>query len=475
MIKTEIYPEEIEEAYKKTAPVKEMCVFTVSGMKGAGEQSVIWALVQPDLDYFREFGELNLRMVFKERFDNASQSLPSYKRLKGFTVTLQDLPHTLPGKINRSAVKEIYEPRVIAGIESALPVSGKLSAEDLLLTGSGTGIKILECLKEQGGLKRPISPADSLELDLGIDSLGRIELISRLELAFGADIKYEAIGKVFSVKDLIIGIADALKVGKAISVEDRGISLGPDYWKEHLDLPPEKEYMEILKLSTGLLARIFRFILIAIDCLVFKLFFGIKAEGRENVPRKEACILYGNHSSFLDGPAIAAALPHRPGFQVFYFVFEPYFFRPIAKSRILRKLVKMARFIPFDFSLYLPEALRASYLVLKQGKSLCYFPEGSRSSTGVAGTFQKGFGLLAKETGAKLVPVAIEGAHEAWSSTEKYPRPHPIKVKFGKPILPQDLEKEGLAMGAQNPYDAICVAARKKLIELKAEVGDLGT
>jgi len=78
-----------------------------------------------------------------------------------------------------------------------------------------------------------------------------------------------------------------------------------------------------------------------------------------------------------------------------------------------------------------------------------FFPEGLRSVTGEIGKFKKGFGVLAKETGAKLVPVAIEGAFEAWASTAKYPKCHPIRVRFGKPLLPEDLEKEGLAMGAK--------------------------
>ena len=206
-----IYPEEIEEAYTKVAPIKEMCVFTVSGMKGEKGAKVLWAVIWPDLDKFREFDEVNLRSVLMERFDNASQSLPSYKRIKGFTITLDDLPHNLFGKIERHAVKKLYEPRVIAGIEGALPVPGVPSAGDLLLTGSETGKIILECLKEQGNIERPIILEDSLELDLGIDSLGRIELASRLELAFGADIKDEAISRAFGVKDLILGVMDALE------------------------------------------------------------------------------------------------------------------------------------------------------------------------------------------------------------------------------------------------------------------------
>ena len=359
-LEEKIYPEEIEEFYTKVAPIKEMCVFTVSGMEGVRRSKVLWAVIQPDLDNFRKFAAVNLHLAIKERFDNASPSLPVHKRLKGFTITLEDLPHTLFGKLDRYAVKEIYEPRVIAGIEGALPVSEELTAADHLLIESETGIKILECLKEQSGIKRPIILEDSLELDLGIDSLGRIELASRLELAFSADIKDEAISRAFSVKDLILGITDALKGAKGIRPEeDQVLSLRPGYWKKHLQVLPKEEHLGALEFSTGFFAWLLRFSVTAIDCLIFKLFFSIKAEGAENVPKEGAYILYPNHTSYLDGPAIAACLPRRPVFQLFYFVFIPYFFRPFVKSRLLRNLVKMVRFIPFDFSTHFLEALRS--------------------------------------------------------------------------------------------------------------------
>ncbi|MFA5338529.1 MAG: 1-acyl-sn-glycerol-3-phosphate acyltransferase [Candidatus Omnitrophota bacterium] len=463
-----IYPEEIEEFYKKAAPITEMCVFTVSGMDDVKGSKILWAIIRPDLDNFRKFASVNLHLAIKERFDNVLPSLPIYKRLKGFTITLDDLPYDLLGKLDRNAIKEIYEPRVRAGIEGALPVTGELTAADQLLIGSGTGIKILKCLKEQSGIKRPIILEDSLELDLGVDSLGRIELASRLELAFSADIKDEAISRAFIVKDLILGIKDALKGAKGIRPEeDKSLPLSPDYWKKHLQVLPKEEHLGALEFSTGFFAWLLRFSITAIDCLIFRLFFSIKSEGEQNVPKEGAYILYPNHTSDLDGPAINACLPRRPVLQMFYFLFIPYYFRPFVKSRFLRDIVKMERLIPFDYSTHFLEALRSAYLVLQRGKGLCYFPEGLRSTTGKVGKFKKGFGILAKETGAKLVPVAIEGAYEAWPSTAKYPKRHPIRVRFGKPLLPEDLEKEGLSMGAQDHYDAICVAARKALIELK--------
>ena len=462
-----IDPEGIEAVYSKNAPVKKMCVFTVSGMHGVKGSRILWAVIQPDLAAFREFGEVNLRGVLQERFDNVSALLPHYKRLKGFTVALEDLPCTFLGRLQRSRIKKIYEPRVIAGIEGALPVPGTLSAEDRLLTESSAAKKILGCLREQSGIRRRIILEDSLELDLGVDSLGRIELASCIELAFSADIKAEAISEAFSVKDLILGVRGALAEVQPALEENQGAALGPDYWKEHLKVLPRQENLELLELGTGYFAWLFRFVLTAIDCAIFWIFFRIKEEGAANVPETGAYILYGNHTSFLDGPAIAACLPRRPVFQIFYFVFGPYFFRPFLNNRILRNLVKMGRFIPFDFSTHFLEALCSSYHVLQQGKGLCFFPEGLRTTDGEIGEFKKGFGVLARETGARLVPVAIEGAHEAWPSTATYPRCHPIRVRFGTPLRVEDLEKEGLAMGAEDPYDAICVAARKALAGLK--------
>jgi long-chain acyl-CoA synthetase len=320
-----IYAEDIEEFYTKVAPIKEMCVFTVTGMKGVSESKVLWAVIQPDLESFRKFAVVNLHLAIKERFDETSLALPVYKRLKGFTITLADLPHTLLGKLDRYAVKEVYEPRVIAGIEGALPVLGELTAEDRLLIESEIGVKVLKCLKEISGIKRSIILEDSLELDLSIDSLGRIELASCLQLAFSADIKDEAISRAFSVKHLILGIIDALREAKGIRPqEDQSVPLLSGYWKKHLGVLPKEEHLGALEFNNGFFAWSFRFIIIAINYVNFKLFFKVKAEGAQNVPAAGAYILYPNHTSDLDGPAIAACL--RAGRLFSFFISSLYRF-----------------------------------------------------------------------------------------------------------------------------------------------------
>jgi len=72
-----------------------------------------------------------------------------------------------------------------------------------------------------------------------------------------------------------------------------------------------------------------------------------------------------------------------------------------------------------------------------------------------------------KESKAKLVPIVIEGAYEAWPRTSKLPQRHPITVKIGKVLDPAEVEEEGFRLGAEDSYDAICVGARNALIELK--------
>jgi len=133
---------------------------------------------------------------------------------------------------------------------------------------------------------------------------------------------------------------------------------------------------------------------------------------------------------------------------------------------VIRNLIKIGRIIPLDFSSHFLEALRSSFYILRNGKSLCLFPEGLRTLDGKIIEFKKGFGILAKESGATLVPAFIEGAFEAWPRTATFPKRHPIKVKFGKPLDIEKLEKEGLKMGAKDSYNAICISARKALIDL---------
>ncbi len=456
-----VYPNEVEEAYIKHSPVKEMCVFEVPFKKEKEEVLALWGIVVPDLDFFKKYGEINLRNVIKERFDNVSRVLPSHMRLMGFTITLDELPRTLLGKIKRYEVKDKWTSR--AREEEHPAEERKLSEEDLEIMETALAREITNYLRKQTGIERTITPADLLELDLGIDSLGRIELASGLDMLLGMKIPDEVIGRAFTVRDLIMGIEPLLPegTGRRVNKEDMQGSL--IRWQETLKELPGKENLAKIDLNPGFWTWLGCFMFLVCHYVFFRLFYDLKVEGKENFPGEGPYILYSNHTSYFDGLLVASALPGFPKLDLFFVGFRPYFNVPI-----IRNLIRIGRIIPLDFSSHLLEALKSCYYVLKNGRNLCLFPEGLRTLDGNIGKFKKGFGILAKESGAKLVPVALIGAFEAWPRTSKFPRRHPIKVRFGKAVDAKDMEEEGVKMGAGDSYEAICVAARERLVELKS-------
>ncbi|HAJ57316.1 MAG TPA: hypothetical protein DCL35_06050 [Candidatus Omnitrophica bacterium] len=459
-----VYPEEVEDAYLKAAPVKEMCVFEAPAAEGSRERDVLWAVVVPDLEYFKKYGEVNLESVIKERFDNVSRAMPAHKRLMGFHITLEELPHTQLGKIKRFEVKDKYLPKIISRHLRAAEVQGP-SEEDAAMLESEVGSKISVYLKEHTSLDRDILPSDLLELDLGIDSLGRIEIAAGLEHLFQVPVKDEVIGGAFTVRDLIIGIEGMLREGKAAGQEVNTYDIVPRSWKGLLQAAPKKDNLAKLDLAPGAGVWVMAFLVTSFLRLFFRLLYNLKVEGNENFPKGGPYILYANHSSYFDAFLIVSSLASFTRLDLFFMGFRPYFAVPV-----IRSLVKVGRIIPIDFAAHFLEALKSAYFVLARGKNLCLFPEGIRSLDGEIHAFKKGFGILAKETGAKLIPVILEGAYEAWPRTAKLPRMHPIRVRFGKTLSPDEAEAIGVKEGAKESYEAICIGARKALLELGKEI-----
>jgi 1-acyl-sn-glycerol-3-phosphate acyltransferase len=79
---------------------------------------------------------------------------------------------------------------------------------------------------------------------------------------------------------------------------------------------------------------------------------------------------------------------------------------------------------------------------LRRGEMVLVFPEGSRTWDGEVGPFQPGFTTLASRGRAAILPVAIEGAFEAWPRWQKLPRPGVIHVHYGVPIPAEEVKRQ---------------------------------
>jgi len=67
------------------------------------------------------------------------------------------------------------------------------------------------------------------------------------------------------------------------------------------------------------------------------------------------------------------------------------------------------------------------------------FPEGTRSRDGELGELKSGIAVLAARAKVAIIPAGIAGTYEAWPRSRAFPRPHPLRIHYGRPILPEDI------------------------------------
>lgn len=161
--------------------------------------------------------------------------------------------------------------------------------------------------------------------------------------------------------------------------------------------------------------RIFRLF----SLIIFKIFFRLKAEGVENIPKKSNFIVVANHSSFLDAIVVAASIPS----TVHCIVARDIYLVPF-----LRWVLEKIEVLPVGRT----SSKAIDYLM--RNKNIGLFPEGKCSRDGKLKEFKRGVALLSIKTGRPILPCAVIGAFEALPVGAKFPKFVPIKVRIGKPI-----------------------------------------
>ena len=102
----------------------------------------------------------------------------------------------------------------------------------------------------------------------------------------------------------------------------------------------------------------------------------------------------------------------------------------------MRRLARWLRVIVVDPDANLVPAMRAGAFGLRHGRILILYPEGERSIDGTPRTFKKGAAILSIHLQVPIVPVAIEGFHDAWPRGKRFQKFAPLKIQFGDPIYP---------------------------------------
>lgn len=431
-----IQPEEVEAVYQAHPLIAEAAVLQV-------DRKLVALLVPaPELPADDPAQTLaRLRAAVAEQ----SQRLPSYQRVVEFAVTRQPLERTALGKLRRHLLAQRYRQAraALAGQSAAAPVAA-LGDADAALLRDPRARAVWEYLNERFP-DGAITPDSHVQLDLGLDSLAWLNVGMDIAARCGAQLSEDAIARIATVRDLLREVSLAGTAPPATLLDDPLAALDAE---QRRWLKPPPRWLWPL-----------RALLWALDWLLMRLVFRLRVTGREHVPAAGGFVLAPNHGSYLDAPALAAALGRR--------VLGPLCWAGWAGIMLanpaMRLVSRLARVLPMDPERRPLSSLALGLAALRAGNALVWFPEGARSRSGALEPFRPGIGLLLEHTDVPVLPVYIEGSYRAWPVHRRWPRPARIAVHFGAPIAAAEL----LAAGSDGPpHERATQALREALLEL---------
>lgn len=455
-----IYPEEIEAQYARSPLIQELCVVGVA-LPGEPAAERLHAVIVPNLDVMRERKVVNMREVLRFDIEDISVHLPAHKRILSYEVRMEPLPRTPTRKLKRFEIDRQVKVQLqesVAGERSSQPVT----EEEASWTADPEVARALELVREAAHDKAAVNARANLELDLGLDSIERVEVVTNLEQLFGSRIPPEAAHSIYTVRQLI----DAGRLHR----ESATSASPPNAWEKLLKELPEGDPLLTDLLRPQRVLTLASFAVLKIWRLLARLLVRFEVTGLENLPTREPYLICPNHETYIDPFFLASALPYRIFKELFYVGASEYF-----ATTLRRKAAKWVHLAPVDPDANLVRALQASAYGLRHGKILVLFPEGERSIDGEVKKFKKGAAVLSLYLQAPIVPVAFNGVFPLWprnrglswrallpwSGTK-------VQLHFGVPMHPPVLAEAGnLPTRMEELYAAVTEDLRKTVIDMR--------
>ena len=202
-----IYPEEIEAYYLRSPWIKELCVVGLESRKpGEPLSERLHGVIVPNFEVLREHRIVNVREVIRFDVESISATLPATKRMLSYDIWQDDLPRTTTRKLRRQEIdRKLRELYASGKAEEITPKERTFSDEDRVWLATPEVECALAVIAEACGSDRQkrMHPDDNLELDLGLDSMERVELLTDLANRLGAEVEDSAASEVYTVRELV--------------------------------------------------------------------------------------------------------------------------------------------------------------------------------------------------------------------------------------------------------------------------------
>jgi long-chain acyl-CoA synthetase len=454
-----VYPEEVEAHYLKSPCVGEIAVM---GLEIRVGEDRLHAVVVPNFEVLKQRKIVNAKEVIRYDIEGLSLQLPSTKRIGSYEIWQEALPRTTTRKLKRFEIeKRVRENQAEARSGDAdVGAERPSSAEDIAWLEQPDVQRALEIVREASRIKpQSIRPGDNLELDLGLDSMQRVELLVELEQEVGGDLEESRLSAIYTVRELVDAVRESAATGK--SCPPRAQFAG---WKSVLrEEPTDPEVRALLRPHP--FKETFWYVVSRLIQLIARDRFRLRVTGLEKLPIHGPLIICSNHQSFLDPIVLGSVLPC-PVFRDSFAVGTSEIFG----KGFLRTLARWLRVVVVDPDANLIPAMRAGATGLRRGGILILYPEGERSIDGNPKTFKKGAAILSIHLQVPIVPVAIEGFHEAWPRGKQFQKFAPLQMTFGDVIYPPPE-----AEAAETAYGELTDELKRRVVEMWEQLRSVET
>jgi long-chain acyl-CoA synthetase len=402
-----VFPDEIEALFTGMAGVREACVIGLD--RGAGEE--VHAVLIPDGS--GRVAESIIREV-NDRLDPLHQ-------ITGWSLWPEaEFPKTTTMKIRKFVVQERLKGERREGEWHA---ADRLTSLIARVTGAAPA---------------EIDEHSLLVADLGLTSIGRLELVNMLEQEFRLDLDDAVIGPGTRVEDL------------RRVIERREKVTGARHYRFWTNSPPVRGIRRLCDLL--------------VNFPLLGLVATVEARGREHLAGLDGPVLFvANHTSYLDQPAIMRALPAKRRYWTATAAWAEFFF--VNFKNPLQHLWKRFTYEYCTFAINvfpLPQSsgFRASLHFMGRladsGVSILVFPEGERTRDGRLLPFRLGLGIMARELRLPLVPVRLDGLEYVLPRDARWPRRGAVTVTFGAPLTFTTESDEEIVSRARQAIESLC-------------------
>ncbi len=391
-----INPAQIENEITQESPIiKEVAIVL--------HEDILQAIVYPDMAAVAKSVDGTLDELVRAEIERYNREAQGYKRVMRYHIISQELPKTRLGKTQRFKLAELMTAREEAPRED---ISDRSESYQL----------IKAFVDDQTG---QYANGDShFEIDLALDSLGRVSLLSYVEDSFGVRIEEAQLADL-STLNLLTAYVEERSESTTLSDGDVSWNDIMRSGKEEVKLP-----------RSGFLHWLIHMKL----WIFFTIFYRYTSKGEKSIP-KGPVLFVANHRSGFDGVFVTSKLSWKIIHNTFFFAKDKHF-----QGGFKRYMAERNNIILMNVNTNVRESMQQMYQVLSEGHNIVIFPEGTRSKDGSMREFKESFAILSEALSIPVVPIAISGAENATYRSVRIP-------KFGCQIdvnfLPQMIAEDG--------------------------------